>query len=127
MKPTLKPERTNSNKIKLLEIFENSFPEKDYLIVHLVKDFTSVCPKTGQPDFGIITVSYIADKKCIELRSLKYYMQAFRNEGIFYENVTNQILEDLVKVLKPRWMEVKGEFSVRGGIQSTVFSTHGKR
>ncbi len=127
MKPSFKPERTNRNKIKFLETFENSFQEKDYLIVHTAKEFTSVCPKTGQPDFGVIAVSYVADKKCVELKSLKYYLQAFRNEGIFYENVTNRILEDLVNVLKPRWMEVKGEFSVRGGIQSTIIATYGKK
>lgn len=118
---------TNTNKIKLLETFENSFPNRDYLIVHRANEFTSVCPKTGQPDFGVITISYIAAKKCVELKSLKYYLQSFRNEGIFYENVINCILNDLVKILKPKWMEIKGEFSVRGGLQSTVTATHGKR
>ncbi|RPI13118.1 MAG: NADPH-dependent 7-cyano-7-deazaguanine reductase QueF [Ignavibacteriae bacterium] len=121
------PHQTNIDKIELLETFENSFPNRDYLIVHRANEFTSVCPKTGQPDFGIITISYIAAKKCVELKSLKYYLQSFRNEGIFYENVINRILNDLVKVLKPKWMEIKGEFSVRGGLQSTVIAVHGKR
>jgi len=121
------PEKPNKNKPNLLDTFDNSYPGRDYLIVHRVNEFTSVCPKTGQPDFGIITISYIASKKCVELKSLKYYLQAYRNEGIFYENVTNRILEDLVKVLKPKWMEVRGDFSVRGGIQSTIFAVHGTK
>ena len=119
-------DKTNANKINLLETFENSFKKRNYLIVHKANEFTSVCPKTGQPDFGIITISYIANKKCVELKSLKYYLQSYRNEGIFYENVTNRILEDLVKVLKPRWMEVKGEFSTRGGLNSTITAIHGE-
>ncbi len=114
-------------KYKLLETFDNSFPDRNYLIIHRANEFTSVCPKTGQPDFGIITISYIAYKKCVELKSLKFYLQSYRNEGIFYENVTNRILEDLVKCLKPKWMEIKGEFSVRGGLQSTIIAAHGKR
>ena len=118
------PIKTDPKKIKLLEVFDNSFPERDYLIVHKANEFTSVCPKTGQPDFGVITISYIADKKCVELKSLKYYLQSFRNEGIFYENVINRILDDLVSLTKPKWMEVKGEFTVRGGLQSTVTSNY---
>ncbi|MBK7158981.1 MAG: NADPH-dependent 7-cyano-7-deazaguanine reductase QueF [Ignavibacteria bacterium] len=113
------PDKTN-----LLEIFDNSFPDRDYLIVHKANEFTSVCPKTGQPDFGVITISYIAKKKCVELKSLKYYLQSFRNEGIFYENVINRILDDLTTLLKPKWMEIKGEFTVRGGLQSTVTSVY---
>jgi 7-cyano-7-deazaguanine reductase len=120
------PIKPDPGKIKLLEVFDNSFPKRNYLIVHRAGEFTSLCPKTGQPDFGSITISYIADKKCIELKSLKYYLQSFRNEGIFYENVINRILEDLVRVIKPRWMEVRGEFSTRGGLNSTVVATHGK-
>jgi 7-cyano-7-deazaguanine reductase len=121
------PIKSNSEKIKLLEVFDNSFPARKYLIIHKANEFTSLCPKTGQPDFGSISISYIANKLCIELKSLKYYLQSFRNEGIFYENVTNRILEDLVKMLKPKWMEVKGEFSVRGGLNSTVIAEYGKR
>jgi 7-cyano-7-deazaguanine reductase len=121
------PAKTDPNKIKLLETFSNTFPKRNYLIVHKANEFTSVCPKTGQPDFGVITISYVADKKCVELKSLKHYLQSYRNEGIFYENVINRILEDLVKILKPRWMEVIGEFSTRGGINSTVAATQGKK
>lgn len=122
----LNPIKSNPEKIKLLEVFDNSFPGRNYLIVHKANEFTSVCPKTGQPDFGVITISYIANKKCVELKSLKYYLQSFRNEGIFYENVINRILDDLVKVTAPKWMEVVGEFTVRGGIQSTIRSSFGK-
>lgn len=118
------PVKTDKSKIRLLEIFSNSFPDRNYLIVHKAGEFTSVCPKTGQPDFGVITISYIADRKCVELKSLKYYLQSFRNEGIFYENVINRILDDLASVLKPRWLEVKGDFTVRGGLQSTVTSVY---
>jgi 7-cyano-7-deazaguanine reductase len=121
------PAESDPRKVKLLEVFDNSFPKRNYLVVHSTKEFTSVCPKTGQPDFGTVTISYIADKKCVELKSLKYYLQSFRNEGIFYENVINRILEDLVSVLKPKWMEVKGEFSTRGGLNSTVTAVHGKQ
>ena len=121
------PVRPKSEKYKILETFENSYPNRDYVIIHKTNEFTSICPKTGQPDFGTITISYIANKLCVELKSLKFYLQSYRNEGIFYENVTNRILEDLVKVLKPRWMEVKGEFSVRGGLRSTIIAEYGKR
>ena len=118
--------KSNPVKVRLLETFKNSFPGRNYLIIHRANEFTSVCPKTGQPDFGRITISYIANNKCLELKSLKYYLQSYRNEGIFYENVVNTILQDLVIVLKPKWMEVKGEFSTRGGLISTVIVSHGK-
>jgi 7-cyano-7-deazaguanine reductase len=121
------PIETDPNKTKLLEIFDNSFPNRNYLIIHQANEFTSVCPKTGQPDFGVITISYIAKTKCVELKSLKYYLQSFRNEGIFYENVINRILDDLTNLLKPKWMEVTGDFTIRGGLQSKVISTYGKK
>ena len=120
------PVKTDPAKTSLLEAFDNSFPQRNYLIIHRANEFTSVCPKTGQPDFGVITITYIANKKCIELKSLKFYLQSFRNEGIFYENVINRILDDLVGLLKPKWIEVKGEFSPRGGLNSTVTAVHGK-
>jgi 7-cyano-7-deazaguanine reductase len=115
------------NKSKILEVFDNSYPGRNYLIIHKTSEFTSVCPKTGQPDFGSIEISYIAKKKCVELKSLKLYLQSFRNDGIFYENVINRILDDLVSALNPKWMEVKGIFTTRGGLNSTVISTFGKR
>ncbi|HEY3250750.1 MAG TPA: preQ(1) synthase [Ignavibacteria bacterium] len=118
--------KSDPKKVRLLETFNNSFPGRNYLIIHRANEFTSVCPKTGQPDFGIITISYIANKKCIELKSLKYYLQSFRNEGIFYEDVINRILDDLVAVVKPKWMEIKGEFSMRGGLNSTILASYGK-
>lgn len=104
----------------ILDVFDNSYPERDYEIEILCPEFTSVCPKTGQPDYGTITIQYIPDKKCIELKSLKLYMQRFRNEGIFYENVTNRILDDLVAVLEPRWIQIEAKFTPRGGISTNV-------
>jgi 7-cyano-7-deazaguanine reductase len=112
-------------KPKLLEAFANPHPKRDYIIEHVAEEFTSVCPKTGQPDFGRIILRYVADKKCVELKSLKLYYQSFRNEGIFYEDVTNRILDDLAKLLKPRWIIMRSEWTVRGGIHSTITASHG--
>jgi 7-cyano-7-deazaguanine reductase len=108
------------NKIKLLETFKNQNPERDYTVKHSAPEFTSLCPKTGQPDFAVIVIEYIPDKLCVELKSLKLYLNSYRNDGIFFESVTNKILDDLVKVCKPRYMVVTAEFNVRGGILSTV-------
>ena len=108
------------DKIKLLETFENEFPNRDYTIIHTAPEFTSLCPKTGQPDFATIEIDYIPDKLCIELKSLKLYLNSYRNDGVFFESVTNRILEDLVKVCSPRYMLVTAEFNVRGGISSVV-------
>ncbi len=107
-------------KIKLLEVFQNQYPKRDYKIVHTAPEFTSVCPKTGQPDFGVINIEYIPDNLCIELKSLKFYLNSYRNEGIFYEHVTNKILDDLVSSCKPRYMQIKAEFNIRGGISSVI-------
>ena len=110
---------------KDLETFPNPHSERDYTI-HLVTDeFTSVCPRTGQPDFGTIEVEYVPDERCVEMKSLKLYLWSYRNEGVFYEDVTNRILDDLVEACEPRWMEVTGTFSVRGGMQNTVTATYG--
>ncbi|MCH7964680.1 MAG: NADPH-dependent 7-cyano-7-deazaguanine reductase QueF [Bacteroidetes bacterium] len=108
------------DKIKLLETFENEFPNRDYTIIHTAPEFTSLCPKTGQPDFATIEIDYIPDKLCIELKSLKLYLNSYRNDGVFFESVTNRILEDLVEVCSPRYMLVTAEFNVRGGISSVV-------
>jgi len=103
-----------------LETFQNQFPDRDYRIEIVAPEFTSVCPKTGQPDFGTLTVTYIPDKLCIELKSFKLYLQKFRNEGIFYEHVTNTILDDLAAVAKPRYMKLVASFTARGGITTSV-------
>jgi 7-cyano-7-deazaguanine reductase len=108
------------DKIKLLETFENQNPERDFRVTHSAPEFTSLCPKTGQPDFAVIVIEYIPNKLCIELKSLKLYLNSYRNDGIFFESVTNKILDDLVKACKPRYMVVTAEFNVRGGISSTV-------
>ncbi|MGY8770627.1 MAG: preQ(1) synthase [Pirellulales bacterium] len=108
----------------LLETFENQHPGRDYTIEIDCPEFTSVCPKTGQPDFGSLTFTYIPDKLCVELKSLKMYLQAFRNEGIFYENVTNRIHDDLVSTLNPRWFRVVADFTARGGISTSITVEH---
>ena len=104
----------------VLETFENPYPDRDYVIETVCPEFTSICPKTGQPDFGTLSISYIPDAACYELKSLKLYLQQYRNHGAFYENVTNRILDDLVAVTAPRWMAIVAEFTARGGITTTV-------
>ena len=108
----------------MLETFENEFPQRDYTIRIVCPEFTSVCPKTGQPDFGTLTFTYTPERLCVELKSLKLYLQRFRNEGIFYENVTNRILDDMVAVLEPRRMTLEAAFTARGGITTTVTVSH---
>ena len=103
-----------------LELFDNPRSSRDYTITIRCPEFTSVCPKTGQPDFGEIVIEYCPDKLCIELKSLKLYIQSFRNEGIFYESLTNEILDFLAGKCKPRWMKVTSRFTPRGGISTDV-------
>ena len=112
---------------KLLATFPNPHPRRDYVIEHIAEEFTSVCPVTGQPDFGSISIEYVADQLCVELKSLKLYLQSYRNEGIYYEDVTNRILQDLVALLKPRWMQVRSEWTPRGGIHSNIVAATGPR
>lgn len=109
-----------------LETFPNPKPDRDYVIEHVAPEFTSVCPKTGQPDFATIVLRYTPDQKCIELKSLKLYYFSYRDKGIFYEAVVNQILDDIVAVCSPRWAQVEGCFNVRGGISSTVTAEYRK-
>lgn len=104
----------------LLETFPNPHPHRDFEVETICPEFTSVCPKTGQPDFGTLTITYVPDQVCYELKSLKMYLQAYRNHGAFYENVTNLILDDLVAVTQPRWLTVVGAFTPRGGIRTNV-------
>jgi 7-cyano-7-deazaguanine reductase len=107
-----------------LETFPNPRPGREYQIAIRCPEFTSVCPKTGQPDFGEIRITYVPDATCIELKALKFYLQEFRNRGIFYEAVTNQILDDLVAACHPRRMTVVGDFSARGGITTSITATY---
>jgi 7-cyano-7-deazaguanine reductase len=109
-----------------LETFPNPRPGRDYEIEIRCPEFTSVCPRTGLPDFGEIRITYVPDELCIELKALKYYIVEYRNRGIFYEAVTNQILDDLVSACSPRRMTVVGDFSVRGGIGTTVTAAFSK-
>jgi 7-cyano-7-deazaguanine reductase len=111
---------------KQLETFANPHPERDYLIRITIPEFTCLCPKTGQPDFAILHLEYIADGKCVELKSLKQYIWSYRNEGAFHEAVTNTILNDLVAATDPRYLRLCAEFNVRGGIYTTIVVEHRK-
>ncbi len=112
---------------KLLETFPNPAPRRDFVIEHTHHEFTSVCPMTGHPDFAQITVRYIADKTCVELKSLKLYFHAYRNEGIFFEAVTNQICDDLGEALRPRELTIISHWKARGGFTSVITATWTRR
>ena len=107
-----------------LELFDNPRSDRDYCITIRSPEFTSLCPRTGQPDFGEIVVEYCPDKLCIELKSLKFYMQSYRNKGVFYESLTNDILDDLSRACKPRWMKVTSRFKPRGGITTDIVAEY---
>ena len=107
-----------------LETFPNPHPARDYLVTHTCPEFTALCPMTGQPDFATIRISYVPERRCVELKSLKLYLFSFRDRGIYYEDVTNVILDDLVRAMKPRRLTVQGTFSVRGGISSVVEASY---
>jgi 7-cyano-7-deazaguanine reductase len=112
---------------QVLETFHNQYDHRDYSIEIVCPEFTSLCPKTGQPDFGVLTFTYTPDKKCVELKSLKLYLQSYRDQGVFYENATNQILDDLVSALAPRRMKLVAAFSTRGGMRTNVTATYEAR
>jgi 7-cyano-7-deazaguanine reductase len=111
---------------KRLETFKNPTPQRDYRIHMEIPEFTCLCPMTGQPDFATLTLDYIPDRLCVELKSLKLYVWSFRDEGAFHEAVTNRILDDLVRATKPRYMKLEAKFNVRGGIYTTVVAEHRK-
>ena len=112
---------------RTLETFDNQYPGREYVIDIACPEFTSVCPMTGQPDFAEIRISYVPAAKCIELKSLKPYLWSYRNDGIFYEHVTNQILDDLIAACAPVRATVVGDFNVRGGIKTTVTASYDRR
>ena len=126
---------------ELLETFPNPYPGRDYEIHMVCPEFTSLCPVSGvesdaeelkrlgggAPDFGTIYITYVPDEVCVELKSLKLYLWSFRNDGIFYERAVNHILDDLVAATRPRWMEVVGDFNIRGGIKSVITARHGAK
>lgn len=111
----------------LLETFPNPAPHRPYTITHFFPEFTSVCPKTGQPDFATIELEYIPGASCLELKSLKFYYNSFRDKGIFYEAVTNQLLDELSAACQPQWMRVTAEFNVRGGVGSVIVAETGTK
>lgn len=117
----------SSKPSKTLATFPNPAPQRDFLIHMQIPEFTCLCPLTGQPDFATLYLDYIADRTCVELKSLKLYMWSFRNEGAFHEAVTNRILDDLVKATKPRFMRLTAKWWVRGGIFTTVVVEHRKK
>lgn len=118
----------NIRKLKTpgIDVWENQYPDKDYIIHMDIPEFTCICPKTGQPDFATIHISYRPRKWCLELKSLKLYMNWYRDIGIFHEHAVNRVLQDLVKTCKPRWMQITGEFNTRGGIKTTVHAEYRK-
>ena len=118
------PVNTPATPSQDIETFENSHPGRDYTIRISVPEFTCLCPKTGQPDFATLTIEYVPDLFCVELKSLKMYVWSFRDQGAFHEDVTNRILEDLVGACEPRFMRIRAEFNVRGGIYTTVVAEH---
>ena len=111
---------------KRLETFPNPNPEREYEISFECPEFTCLCPKTGQPDFGVLRIRYIPDRLCVELKSLKLYLWSYRDEGAFHEAVTNRIADDMIRAIDPRFLEVEGDFYVRGGIKTVVKVTHRK-
>ncbi len=112
---------------KTLDTFPNPQPGRDYTIRMRMPEFSCLCPKTGQPDFATLILEYVPDRTCVELKSLKLYVWSFRDEGHFHEDVTNRILDDLVRATKPRFMRLTGEFGVRGGIYTNVVAEHRKK
>ena len=104
----------------LLETFENPYPTRDYEITHVAPEFTSVCPKTGHPDFGTLTLRYVPGDRCVELKSLKLFLQSYRNHGAFYEQVTNEIADALIELMEPRELELTADWTPRGGLHSTI-------
>ena len=112
---------------KQLDTFANPKPDRDYVIHFEIPEFTCLCPLTGQPDFATIRIRYVPDQHLVELKALKLYMWSYRDEGVFHEDVTNRILNDFVAATHPRWVEVAGDFNVRGGIKTEVRASYGKR
>ena len=129
LEPTLKtlPKRKVTEPSKQLETFANPRPGRPFEIVFETEEFTCLCPMTGQPDFAHLRIRYQPDQLCVESKSLKLYLWSYRNEGAFHEAVTNRILDDLVAAVQPFWMQVEGDFLIRGGIRTVVKAEHGAR
>lgn len=119
--------KVRAMKTPALDTWKNQYPERNYVITIDIPEFTCICPKTGLPDFAVITIKYIPDKLCLELKALKYYTIFYRDVGIFNENVVNKMLDDAVEASSPRWMEIVGEFNARGGIKTTVMAEYKRK
>jgi len=109
-----------------IETFPNPKPERDFIIQHVCEEFTSMCPKTGHPDFGRIIMTYVADEVCIELKSYKLYLHGYRNQGIYYESFSNKIMDDMIEAMQPRWMRIEVIMTGRGGIHSNAYLEYTK-
>ncbi len=120
-------ENVRTMKLPPIEVWTNQYPEREYVIELSIPEFTCICPKTGLPDFATVKIKYAPAKKCVELKSLKFYIVAYRNIGIFHEHWVNRILDDIVKACQPRWVRVEGIVNFRGGIQTTVVAEYSKR
>ena len=116
----------SNSEFKGLEAFPNKNPDRDYTVTLTTDEFTCLCPKTGQPDFAEITISYVPDEKIVESKSLKLYFQSYRNKGVFHEHAANKILDDIVEAIQPRWCGVQANFGIRGGITITVDAEYTK-
>ena len=121
------PPRPASRPSKRLQTFANPSPRRDYRVCMEIPEFTCLCPMTGQPDFATLSLEYVPDRRCLELKSLKLYVWSYRDQGAFHEAVTNRILEDLVRATQPRFMRLEAKFNVRGGIYTSVVAEHRKR
>jgi len=129
MKNTYESLQENIRNLKTpkIDVWKNKYPDKEYIVNLEIPEFTCICPKTGLPDFAVIRIQYIPHKFCIELKSLKYYINFYRNVGIFHEHVVNKIMEDFIKACKPKWVKIEGEFNPRGGIKTTVIREYKRR
>ncbi len=114
-------------KTPTIDIFENIYEDRDYEITMTTPEFSCICPKTGLPDLAVLTLSYVPDKACLELKNFKEYLLAYRNKGIFHENVVNKVVDDIVAAIKPRHIRLEGKFNSRGGIQTTVIREYSSR
>ena len=112
--------KSSPEQLALLEMFDNPYPQRDFVIYHEQPEFTSTCPVTGQPDFGTVKIWFQPAAKCVELKSLKLYLQAYRDQGIFYEAVTNRIANDLAEAMQPKWLKLVTDWRPRGGMSSTI-------
>ncbi len=120
-------ENIRSIRTPSVEVWRNKYDKRDYVVKIETSEFTCICPKTGLPDFATVRIEYVPDKWCVELKSFKLYLTAYRNVGIFHEHATNKILEDLVRACRPRWMKIEMDYNLRGGIRTATYAEYKKK